>query len=343
MPDFCSLGVILPVLLIAELLVLVVMLVNWSGGQFHWEILGILSLFVIWIVIASMAMLCALKKQLASMSNTAAGMTSFLVIILVTLLMSELAWWANLHYSILFKPASHIHFTLRNLLVGIIIAGIALRLVYLQHLGRQSIEARARSRIDALVARIRPHFLFNSMNTIAALIGTRPEKAEQAVEDLSDLFRASLKQNEQLVPLGQEIALVKKYLELEALRLGDRLRVNWQTDPAHEDIHVPPLSLQPLVENAIYHGIETLPGGGTIRIHSEVNDRHMKIEIDNPLPVPATGRNGQGHQMALENIRERLACLFGPNGKLVVEQSGERFIASMIIPTDSEHYGPGHL
>ncbi len=336
LPDFCGLGVILSVLLIAELMVLVVMLVTWTRGAFPWELLGILSMFVIWIVIASMAMLCALKKPLAGMSNAMAGLLSLLVIVAVTGLMSELAWWANMQYRVLFKPESHLHFTLRNLLVGAIVAGIALRLVYLQHLGRQSVEARARARIDALVARIRPHFLFNSMNTIAALIATRPQQAEQAVEDLADLFRASLRQSEQLVCLADEMALTRKYLELESLRLGERLRVVWEIDPAHERIQVPPLSLQPLVENAIYHGIEALPEGGRIRIYSHLHNGCLKLAVENPVSDRQRAQAHAGHRIALDNIRERLDCLFESGAGLDIQQQDGMFRVCMTIPAE-EH------
>src|SRR5690606_35575629 len=134
-------------------------------------------------------------------------------------------------------------------------------------------------RLQALQARIRPHFLFNSMNTIASLIATDPETAEEAVLDLAEVFRATLNQWDPLVPLEQELDLCQRYLHIEQLRLGARLRVEWRIEPRARQALVPPISLQPLVENAIYHGIQPLSPGGTVQIESYIRNSLLYVLI----------------------------------------------------------------
>ena len=151
---------------------------------------------------------------------------------------------------------------LQNLAVCAIATGLALRYFYVTHQWQANVEAEAQSRVRALQARIRPHFLFNSMNTIASLTRSNPKVAEQAIADLSDLFRASLREHRERIPLAHEIEIARAYERVERLRLGERLQVDWQVDGLPMDAKVPALILQPLLENAVYHGIEPLDQGG---------------------------------------------------------------------------------
>jgi len=179
------------------------------------------------------------------------------------------------------------------------------------------------ARLTALNARIRPHFLFNSLNTVLALIRDEPRRAETALEELSDLFRALMRDPSDLVSLSDEIALCRQYLELEKLRLGDRLQVRWEVSDVPLEILMPPLILQPLLENAVQYGIAPLASGGEIRISIRMKGEMLNLTIENPLPaVPIGGKHG--NQMALSNIRARLALFYdmeaslehGPQGAL---------------------------
>jgi two-component system sensor histidine kinase AlgZ len=169
-----------------------------------------------------------------------------------------------------------------------------------------------------LQARIRPHFLFNSMNAVLSLIRSHPKQAETALEDLADLFRVLMADNRNLVPLAQEIALCRQYCGLEKLRLEERLNVVWQIDEKALGAKIPPLILQPLLENAVYHGIEPIAEGGTITIHIAYQDHRLQMTMTNPLTENA--RQHQGNKMAINNIKERLHLHFDIEAKLTIKR-----------------------
>ena len=157
----------------------------------------------------------------------------------------------------------------------------------------------------ALQARIRPHFLFNSMNTIASLTRTDPERAEEAVEDLADLFRANLNEKRSSITLKEELEVARIYQRIEQLRLGERLHVIWDVADLPMRALVPGLLMQPLLENAIYHGIEPRPGGGIVTVSGALDGDIIALTVRNPLPE-AGGDAHAGNRIALENIRERM-------------------------------------
>ncbi|HJV93454.1 MAG TPA: histidine kinase [Azonexus sp.] len=182
--------------------------------------------------------------------------------------------------------------------------------------------AQAEARLAALNARIRPHFLFNSLNAVLSLIRARPQQAEEALESLSDLFRAAMRDPGELVSLADEIALGRQYLDLERLRLGERLAVDWQIGAVPLDLPIPPLMLQPLLENAVYHGIEPAPEGGTVRIAIALRGEVLSISITNPTPVHH--QRAAGNQIAVANLRERLALYYDLEARLEID-AGEQF------------------
>ncbi|MGE5492116.1 MAG: sensor histidine kinase [Actinomycetota bacterium] len=190
--------------------------------------------------------------------------------------------------------------------------------------------AVAEARLAALNARIRPHFLFNSLNTVLSLIRAEPKRAEAALESLADLFRAALRDHRELVSLADEIALGRQYLELEKLRLGERLRVEWQVEEVPFDPLIPPLMLQPLLENAVYHGIEKAPEGGTVSIAFARRGDELSIGISNPMPQ--AGQGTAGHQMAVANIRERLALYYDLEARLEVVQGEGNYTVRITLP-----------
>ena len=200
---------------------------------------------------------------------------------------------------------------LANVLIAAIISGLVMRYFYVQEQLRIKDRAELKSRIQALQSRIRPHFLFNSMNIIATLIRIDPDAAEQAVEDLSSLFRASLKDSGSEVTLAEELALCERYIRIEQLRLGERLGVEWRIELDPESVALPLLTLQPLLENAIYHGIQPLAGGWVVRIAAVIEQGRVVLRVSNPKQDGASEH--QGNRMALDNIRHRLEALHGPS------------------------------
>ncbi len=206
----------------------------------------------------------------------------------------------------------------------------ALNLYYFNLYQRAQSPAVAEARLQALQARIRPHFLFNSINAVLSLIRSQPKQAETALEDMADLFRVLMADNRELVPLAQEIALCRQYLALEKLRLNERLNIQWQIDNMPPDAMIPPLILQPLLENAVYHGIEPLVEGGTITIqmYSELNEIHIVLKN----PYSAKNNHQSGNKMALNNIRERLALHFDLEASLKNRQDNGVYEVHIVLP-----------
>jgi two-component system sensor histidine kinase AlgZ len=223
----------------------------------------------------------------------------------------------------------------RNLLVATLFSGIVLRYFYLQQQLLLREQAELTARIESLRSRIRPHFLFNTMNSIASLIGSRPDEAERLVEDLSDLFRGSLLEGDNPTTLADELHLCKLYLRIEQLRLGDRMSLRWNLDSAALACSCPALLLQPLVENAVYHGVAKLPAGGEIAISATAEDNRIRVVITNPLPEESEDSGG-GHRMALDNIRQRLEAQYQDRAAIALRRKGGIFEAVLTIPMESE-------
>jgi two-component system, LytTR family, sensor histidine kinase AlgZ len=190
--------------------------------------------------------------------------------------------------------------------------------------------ALADARLQALQARIRPHFLFNSLNAVLSLIRSDPKRAETALEDLAELFRALMQDNRRLTTLADELALCRQYLNLEQLRLGERLRVDWDVEAMPGDALVPQLLLQPLVENAIYHGIEPGMEPGAVQIRIARDKDQVRLLLANPYHPDHHHR--AGNRMALANIRERLALHFDVEASLATEVVGDKFEIRMVLP-----------
>ena len=216
----------------------------------------------------------------------------------------------------------------RALTLAVLMA--AALLVYFRLLTKAYSPALVEARLQALQARIRPHFLFNSLNAVLALIRRDPKRAERTLEDLADLFRTLMSEPRQFVRLADEMALLERYAELEQLRLGERLRVTWELDGAPADALLPPLVLQPLLENAIYHGIEPGTEPGEVLVRIERRGSRVLARIDNPYREAEAGR--AGNRMALENIRERLQLFFDAEARIAVHAGGGRYRVEIEIP-----------
>jgi two-component system, LytTR family, sensor histidine kinase AlgZ len=216
----------------------------------------------------------------------------------------------------------------RTLALTILVTGFLLAYFYL-HTKAYS-PALAEARLQALQARIRPHFLFNSLNAVLALIRRDPKRAERALEDLADLFRTLMADARQFVRLADEISLLERYAEIEQLRLGDRLRISWELDAAPSDALLPPMVLQPLLENAVYHGVEPGTGAGDVVVRIERRGDRVYALIENPY-LEAGGQRA-GNRMALENIRERLALFFDAEARLETGIANGRYRVDIEIP-----------
>lgn len=216
-------------------------------------------------------------------------------------------------------------------LLTVIVTAIVLYYFYLQE--RAYSPAIAEARLQALQARIRPHFLFNSINAVLSLIRSQPKRAETALEDMADLFRVLMSENRDLVPLAQEVGLCHQYLDLEKLRLGDRLKITWQIDNMPSDAMIPPLILQPLLENAVYHGIEPSPEGGEIMVKIYTKRNELHIIIINPYAQK--NDHHIGNKMALKNIKERLKLHFDLESSVKTEAKNNRYEVHIRIPFGS--------
>jgi two-component system, LytTR family, sensor histidine kinase AlgZ len=216
-------------------------------------------------------------------------------------------------------------------LLTVIVTGIVLYYFYLQQ--RAYSPAIAEARLQALQARIRPHFLFNSINAVLSVIRSQPKLAETALEDMADLFRVLMADNRDLVPIIEEIALCRQYLALEKLRLEERLKITWQIDKTPPDAMIPPLILQPLLENAVYHGIEPMPEGGEIMVHIYAKGKELHIVISNPYAPHNDHHNG--NKMALANIKERLQLHFDLEAALKAEAKDNRYEVHIRLPLEA--------
>lgn len=196
--------------------------------------------------------------------------------------------------------------------------------------GRLAAVRAKQAELEALQARIRPHFLFNTLNTGAALVHARPGEAEQLLLDLADLFRAALSGPSEL-PLEGELELARRYLEIERLRFGDRLQVNWTLPATLPDVVVPALSIQPLVENAIRHGIEPSPKGGRLDVTVVEEVDQVRVVVSNDLP-PAGRKPAAGHQVGLASARERIEALSEGRGRLETRVLDGRYVATITLP-----------
>lgn len=280
---------------------------------------------------SSFAIICRLRQRMAHWPHPMIAAVSVGIIltmlVVVSLIGIALVRWLNL--TTLSFVSNEYTAILRHMLIAGMFGGLFLRYFVLQAQMRQRERAALESRLSALQARIQPHFLFNSMNIIASLIAIDPDKAEQAVEDLAALFRASLRDVAD-VPLSEELALCRRYANIEGLRLDDRLCIDWQVTPGSEQVRIPPLTIQPLLENAIRHGVELSRVRCDITVSVEIiDDTVVVITLRNPLP---DGEPRKGNQMALTNVRERLRARFGPKAGLVAEAGDSHFTTRLSYP-----------
>ena len=323
----CSSKLVLRAVVLAQAVAILLAL---APGAFEdrWFRLGLSTLFVQWVTLLSLLLVCQLQKHHPSLSPKQLAAWGFAILLSCTILVSLIAfiiltkkgWEPQVSLSL---------FILHNLMIALILGVIGLQF-YLMHLERnQHIAAQSRAELDALQARIRPHFLFNSLNTAAELTQEDPEAAEAALLNLASLFRAALNAGETST-LKAEITLAKAYIDLERWRLGDRLSVVWHLPDQLPDISLPALTLQPLLENAVGHGIEGIPSGGSISVNLLQSEQKITLLITNPAGEKPTRLKGNG--MAIDNIRKRLELLLGEQAKLITGTIDNHYRVKLVIP-----------
>jgi two-component system sensor histidine kinase AlgZ len=336
LPDFCAPRMVLAVVLISELLALIFTLARPDNVGFLTDLARV-SLFVQWLGLTGATVLCYTRRWLAVQSVTVAVLLAFGLLLLNTMILSEIAYRLGTRLSesgiseTLF-PSSRAGFLIRNLGICGIVSAMLLRYFFVAHQWRHHVRAEARSRIHALQARIRPHFLFNSMNTIASLTRTSPKLAEEAVEDLADLFRVTLRDSDKPLHLKEELELSRMYQRIEGLRLGPRLQVKWDVAELPMRALVPSLIVQPLLENAIYHGIEPLDGGGTVEVRGLRENGDLVISVSNPVRADGRRTARDGNHLAMENIRQRLRLAYGERGRVEIEETPGRYTVTLRFP-----------
>ncbi len=333
LPELCAIRAQFTVVMMGQLLAFVLTLARAGFSSQALPELALLSLYIQWIGLSVAGVLCLARPLLARRSELAEAFLAYGLVLGVAGAVSEVGWWlvTPLGADLSVLQIGHWALLGRTLGIAAIVGAVVLRYFYVQHHWQERTAAAAAAQLQALQARIRPHFLFNCMNTIASLARSDPPTAERAIEDLSDLLRASLANPPHAVLLEDEIALVKRYLAIEALRLGSRLQVAWQVDGLPGDLQVPPLSLQPLVENAIHHGIEPLAGGGLIRIEAECQNGRLSLSVTNPLAGPGS-LQAPGNRLAQDNLRQRLKARYGEQAGLRITAADHEYRATMYLP-----------
>lgn len=327
LPELCLPEALLGLVLLAELLVMVLVLAEPMLPNFDWIRLALTSLFVQWIVLLSAALLCQLRPLLARIRAALAGIICCLIVVGLTLSCTAVADYYDLGGPL--PRAGEVNLYLRHGLISLIMSALLLRYFFLQSQWRRQQQAELRARIESLQARIRPHFLFNTLNTAVALVRVDPARAESLLEDLAELFRVALADSKAQVTLDQEIELARRYLDIEQVRFGARLRVNWELDPQAGPAKLPPLLLQPLVENAVKHGVEPSPDGGTIRVKTSVHRGQAVLLVSNTVSgEPST----PGHGIALRNVQERLALMHDVAARFETSRRDGEYRVRIVVP-----------
>ncbi|HVX05091.1 MAG TPA: sensor histidine kinase [Rhodanobacteraceae bacterium] len=330
LPDFCSVASVFTLVVVAELVVVIDALA--PDARMQWRGFATATLLVVWLALLASLLLCRLKPLLIRWPRTLAWPLAWGALVVLVALASAVVAWLDHALGTALTPASSTRFVIGNTVLAALLGAALLRYFYVLAEWRARLAAVARAQFEALQARIRPHFLYNSMNTVAALVRVDPDAAERTVEDLSELFRASLGASDKPSTLGAELGLIDRYLAIEQLRLGDRLKVERDLVDLPAGMEIPALLLQPLVENAVYHGIQPRRDGGTLHIIGRRVGDTVEIEVANPLPdTVAAPRSGHG----LDNVRRRIAYHFGERGGLETRSEAGEFRVLVRLPCAS--------
>jgi len=352
LPNFRNLGIMLRILVISNglaILQAIILANTWSDVV---QRMMQVSTLLTPVLLSSLLLLWIAQPWLDRLHYWQGVLVTMAIVVVLTLSVYE--------YGIfLFNPAGNSKYLFdetRYALLSVTVCGILL--LYFRLRAKMLTRALHEARLQVLRARIRPHFLFNTINAVLGIVRAQPKKAETALEDMADLFRVAMSDARDLVSLGREMQLSKQYLALEQMRMGERLRVDWQVHDVPEHALIPPLLLQPLLENAVYHGIEALPQGGSIKILLQLKGDKLYLAVENPCveqSLTATGRHRiaelqskleaenansryagkrqrSNNKMALLNIRERLDLLFDAEASYQVEHEDTLYRVEIVLP-----------
>lgn len=332
LPDFCNFGVMLRLVLIVNLLALAAALVRTNVGadlgtdiaewMRHYLRISIVAQPAI---ILSLVATCVAKPIFIKLTYWQGVSAVFALEAAI----GALFWFLSLAITPLTAGDANANNSVAHFALYFFIATVVV-LFYFDLRARSLAPALTEARLQALQARIRPHFLFNSINAVLSLVRDEPKRAERMLEDMAELFRVLMADNRQLKPLKDEITLCRQYLEIEQIRLGDRLKVEWHVADMPAETLVPPLILQPLVENAVYHGIEPQQGDSTLNITIKTSGKQVQIILTNPYHAEST--HVSGNRMAIKNIKERLQLHFDAEAGLQAEIKGAHYIVTINIP-----------
>jgi two-component system, LytTR family, sensor histidine kinase AlgZ len=342
LPNFRNIGTLLRILLISNGLALLQAILLASAWTDVAERMMQIATLLTPILFTSLLLLWVAQPWLNRLSYRRSALAVTASVVVLTL---SIFYFGREIYRPLDGDDSYFD-VVRYGLLSVMVCGILL--LYFRLRSKVLSRAINDARLQVLRARIRPHFLFNTINAVLGIVRAQPRQAETALEDMADLFRMAMADAQDLVPLGREIQLSKQYLALEQLRMGERLRVDWQIQDVPDDVLIPPLLLQPLLENAVYHGIEPLSQGGSIHIVLRRSGDEFHLKVENPCPVradaPKAGNSlssyvleklsppHHGNRVALRNIRERLGLLFDVEARYQVERGKDFYRVEIIFP-----------
>jgi two-component system sensor histidine kinase AlgZ len=347
LPDLCRLPRLATMFGVAELVVLVLALAPDGGARWNPQRFVSASGFALWLALTIAVLLCASRRQVSrlpvALGSLVAVAGAAFVAVLGAAMLHQLD--RSLGYHLIPGSVRLLQFAFGSGAIAALITAVVLRYLYVIDGWQAQVRASARAEVDALQARIKPHFLFNSMNAFSGLVRLVPVVAEHALRDLSDLFRAALDAGESDSTLAEEVELAERYLAIEALRLGPRLQVAWRRiEPLPWRQSLPRLVLQPLVENAVLHGVSRLPEGGTVEIAMRIDAGMLLVAVTNQAPPEEAGapgiaavagtRSGAGH--AQSSIGHRLAYAFGPRARLTAGREAGYYRCELKVPVTGE-------
>lgn len=336
LPDLCRLPRIALVLGAAEMVVLVVALAPTSAQGWNASRLVSASAFALWLGLTIAVLLCLLRGRLSRLPRALGAVAAVAMAGIVAAGGAAMLYVidGNTGAHLIADDVSMVRFAVGSAAIAMLVVAALLRYLYAIEGWQAQLEASARAQAQALQARIRPHFLFNSMNTIASLVRSDPATAERAVLDLSDLFRAALGAGEGNSTLAEEVVLAERYLGIEQLRLGPRLQVAWQrTEPLPWQMPVPRLVLQPLLENAVLHGVSRLPEGGLVEVVLQrVGNAELRVRVRNPAPAPGAEASHHGAGHAQRSTLHRLQLALGPAARMSAGWREGYYVAELRLP-----------
>ena len=336
LPDFSSLAIAAKVLFMAEAIAVIFTIASSDGlGPAVLRRFLFLSAYTLIVALLSLGLLRIVNRGLRQLSAIVGSLVVIALMLVAVVVVTE--GLINGLYALGMiptrSPAWQLTMLVHSVLIGIVVMLLGLRYLFVSHKAQIDAKLEQEARIQALQSRIRPHFLFNSMNSIASLTRSDPPRAEAALQDLADLFRVLLADARKLVPISAEQEISRQYLEIEKLRLGDRLQVHWTVSNVPRNALIPTLTLQPLLENAIYHGIEPRFGGGTVKVElwGDQSDT-LNVLISNPVPEVRKHAHGRGNKIAMDNIRQRLASHFQDAASLQTFEEGDQYHVKIKMP-----------